>query len=238
MFEEECKKNISTMGKDKKLKKLALKFLIDSIKYKYNYNFTWLGRPIIQFPQDIVAVQEIIWSVKPDLIVETGIAHGGSIILSASILEMIGKQGKVIGIDIDIREHNRKEIENHPFYKSIIMFEGSSVDKNIVNKIYKMAKNKKVMVFLDSLHTHKHVLQELNLYSKIVSKGSYLVAFDTVIEHMPKGSFSDRPWDVGNNSYTAVKAFLKTNKQFIIDKEIDNKILISSAQGGYLKRIK
>jgi len=237
-FELEREKNIKKLSQNKKLKKLALNFYTESWKHKYSYNFDWLGRPIIQIPQDVVALQEIIWEAKPDLIIETGIAHGGSLIFYASMLELIGK-GEVLGIDIDIREHNRKEIEKHKMFKRIKMIEGSSVDETVVKQVKKIVKkHKKVMVCLDSLHTHSHVLNELNLYSKFVSKGSYLVVFDTIIEYMPKGFFKDRPWDKGNNPATAVKEFLKKNKNFIVDKEIENKLLITAAPGGYLKRIK
>ena len=237
-FKLERKKNINKVGQNKKLKKIALNFFINSWRQKYSYNFDWLGRPIIQIPQDIVALQEIIWRVKPDLIIETGIAHGGSLIFYASLLELIGK-GEVLGIDIDIREHNKKEIEKHKMFKRIKMIEGSSVDETVVKQVKKIVKkHKKVMVCLDSLHTHSHVLNELNLYSKFVSKGSYLVVFDTIIEYMPKGFFKDRPWDKGNNPATAVRTFLKNNKDFVIDREIENKLLITSAPSGFLKRIK
>jgi len=237
-FEIEKKIILRKIGRDKKLKTLALKFIVDSTKHKYSYNFDWLGRPIIQFPQDIVALQEIIWQTKPDLIIETGIAHGGSLIFYASILELISK-GEVLGIDIDIREHNRKEIEKHKMLKRIKMIEGSSTDEKVIKRVEKVVKkHKKVMICLDSLHTHQHVLKELNLYSKFVSKGSYLVVFDTIIEYFPKGFFKDRPWDKGNNPLTAVKEFLKVNKNFIVDKDIENKLLITTAPGGYLKRIK
>lgn len=237
-FQLERKKNIKKLSQDKKLKKLALNFYIESWKEKYSYNFDWLGRPFIQYPQDIVAMQEIIWKVKPDLIIETGIAHGGSLIFYASILELMGK-GEVLGIDIDIRKHNRKEIEKHKMFKRIKIIEGSSTDEKVIKDVEKIAKkHKKILVCLDSLHAHNHVLDELNLYSKFISKGSYLVVFDTVIEYMPKGFFEDRPWDKGNNPATAVKAFLKKNENFIIDKEIENKLLITAAPGGFLKRIK
>ena len=171
------------------------------------------------------------------MIIETGIAHGGSLIFYASLLKLIGK-GEVLGIDIDIREHNRKEIEKHKMFKRIKMIEGSSIDKEVVEKVEDIVKkHKKVLVLLDSLHTHKHVLEELNLYSKFVSKGSYLVVFDTIVEYMPRGFFGNKPWDKGNNPATAIKEFFKQNKDFIIDKEIENKLLITAAPGGYLKRI-
>jgi len=237
-FKLERKKNINKVGQNKKLKKIALNFFINSWRQKYSYNFDWLGRPIIQIPQDIVALQEIIWETKPDLIIETGIAHGGSLIFYASMLELIGR-GEVLGIDVDIREHNKKEIEKHKMAKRIKMIEGSSTDEKVVKEVEKIGKrHKKVMVCLDSLHTHSHVLRELELYSQFVSKGSYLVVFDTIIEYMPKGFFKDRPWDKGNNPATAVRTFLKNNKDFVIDREIENKLLITSAPSGFLKRIK
>lgn len=239
IFEEEKKKNIAKMNKNKKLISAAKQFLIESVKEKYSYNFTWLGRPIIQYPQDIVLIQELIWQIKPDLIIETGIAHGGSLILSASLLELIGGPGKVIGVDIEIRKHNRKAIENHPLYKRITMFEGSSTDPKIVACVKKAAqKKKKVMVFLDSLHTHEYVLGELELYSPLVTKGSYLVVFDTVIEELPVSCYSDRPWFPGNNPETAVHAFLKQNHNFMLDKTITKKLLMTVARNGFLKRIR
>jgi cephalosporin hydroxylase len=237
-FRQERQTNIKKLSQNKKLKKLALNFFIESWKDKYSYNFDWLGRPIIQIPQDIVALQEIIWKVKPDLIIETGIAHGGGLIFYASMLELIGK-GKVLGIDIDIREYNRKEIEKHKMAKRIKMIGGSSVDKEVIKEVTKIVrKHKKIMVCLDSFHTHEHVLKELNLYSKFVSRGSYLVVFDTIIEEFPQGFFKDRPWDKGNNPATAVKAFLKNHKNFAVDKNIENKLLITCTPGGFLKRIK
>jgi len=237
-FKLEKNKNIEKLSRNKEIKCLALRFIEKSDKYKYDYHFTWLGRPIIQYPQDIVALQEIIWEIKPDLIIETGIAHGGGLIFYASMLELIGG-GEVLGIDIDIRKHNRKEIEKHKIFKRIKMIEGSSVDDKTIKEVKKIVKkHKRIMVCLDSLHTHEHVLKELNLYSKFVNKESYLVVFDTVIEYMPKGFFKDRPWDRGNNPATAIKEFLKKNKNFNVDRNIENKLLITAAPGGYLKRIK
>jgi cephalosporin hydroxylase len=208
-------------------------------QFKYSYNFTWLGRPIIQFPQDILAMQEIIWRVKPDLIIETGIAHGGSLIFYASMLELIGDHGQVLGIDIDIRDHNRVEIEKHPMFKRIRMIQGSSVDGEVVRQTYQFAQRRdSVLLALDSNHTHEHVLKELELYSPLIKKGSYLVVFDTIIEDMPEDFFPDRPWGKGNNPKTAVWEFLKTNDRFVIDREIENKLLITVAPDGYLKCIK
>ena len=235
-FMEERKRDIYKMAEDIQITELGKSLLEETLKYKYSYNFSWLGRPIIQFPQDIVAMQEIIWQVKPDLIIETGIAHGGGLIFYASMLGLLDNDGKVLGIDIDIREHNRVEIEKHPMFKWITMIQGSSIDKSVVQQVYNFAKDKKqVLVALDSNHTHEHVLRELQLYSPLVTKGSYLVVFDTIIEDMPEDFFLDRPWGKGNNPKTAVWDFLKSNDRFEIDKEIENKLLITVAPDGYLK---
>jgi len=237
-FEKRNEKNIKIMTKDKTFKKLSRNWFNNSFKYEYSYHFTWLGLPIIQFPQDIVAMQEIIWKVKPDLIIETGIARGGSLILSASLLQLIGN-GEVLGIDIDIRKHNREEIEKHPLYNLITMIKGSSVDNAVAKKVYQHAKGKeRILVFLDSLHTHDHVLKELKVYSRLVKKGGYIVVFDTMIENMPENSFPNRPWDRGNNPKTAVFEFLKNNKRFKIDKKIENKLIITSSPDGFLKCIR
>ena len=239
-FLTEKNTNIQKLSADDETKHQGIDFVTKTAKYKYSYNFTWLGRPIIQFPQDIVALQEIIWNIKPDLVIETGIAHGGSLILSASILELIGGNGHVLGIDIEIREHNRVEIEKHPMAKRITMIEGSSIDKNTVDKVHEFAKGKeKILVILDSNHTHEHVLEELKAYSDLVTKGSYLIVFDTVVEDFPEGyDWGIRSWGKGNNPKTAVWEFLKTHKEFEIDTTVHNKLLITVAPDGYLKRVK
>jgi cephalosporin hydroxylase len=238
-FENDNKKNIHDMRNDDELAGLTKKWFDLSSKYQYSYHFSWMGRPIIQYPQDILAMQELIWLVKPDLIIETGIAHGGSLVFSASMLELIGGTGKVLGIDIDIRPHNRVEIEKHPMFRRITMLEGSSTDPDIVREVQAFSRGmKKIMVVLDSLHTHDHVAQELNLYSPLVSRGSYLVVFDTVIEDMPDNAFPNRSWGKGNNPKTAVREFLKRNNRFIIDKDIEDKLLITVAPDGYLKCVR
>ena len=239
VFSAEVKKNIEEIKKDKDVQAFSNLWMIKTHHLKYDYNFTWLGRPIIQMPQDIIAMQEIIWSVKPDLIIETGIAHGGSLILHASILELIGEDGQVLGVDIEIREHNRVEIEKHSMFKRIKIIQGSSIEDSIVQQVYDIAKEKKhVLVILDSNHIHNHVLKELELYSPLVTKGSYLVVFDTIIEDMPENSFPNRPWGKGNNPKTAVYEFLNKNTRFIVDEEINAKLLLSVAPEGYLKCIK
>jgi cephalosporin hydroxylase len=237
LFQEECKERIHNNAEDDLFIQLSLTWILRAFQQKYMYNFSWCNRPIIQLPQDILAMQEIIWRVKPDIIIETGIAHGGSLIFYASMLELLGGRGQIIGIDIDIRKHNRDEIEKHPMFKRITMIEGSSTEKEIVEDVRRIAEGKKVLVCLDSNHTHEHVLRELELYTPLVSIGSYCVVFDTIIEDMPAGSFPDRPWDRGNNSKTAVHEFLKSNDNFKIDRDIENKLLITAAPDGYLKRI-
>jgi cephalosporin hydroxylase len=227
-------------------KNTARDFLLQSIKDRYSYNFSWLTRPIIQYPQDIVAFQEIVSVVKPDLIIETGIAHGGSLILSASLLCLLDvmegldprqSTRKVVGVDIDIRPHNRKALDEHPLRFKIELIEGSSISPDIIEQVRSYASQaKQVLVSLDSNHTHEHVLAELEAYADLVSPNSYCIVFDTVVEDLPSGSFPDRPWDVGNNPKTAVHQWLKSHPEFEIDRSIDDKLLISVAPDGYLKR--
>jgi cephalosporin hydroxylase len=235
-FKKEVEQNIINQGNNEFVKKAASDFMEASIRSKYSYNFTWLGRPIIQYPQDIVAIQEIIYEVQPDLIIETGIAHGGSLILHASICELIGK-GEVLGVDIDIREHNKNEILNHRMSKRISMIQGSSIDEEIVSKVAEKVNGKeKVLVILDSNHTHEHVLAEMKMYAGFVSKDSYLLVFDTVVEDLPNDIYDNRSWGVGDNPKTAVFEFLKTNTDFKVDTNYDNKLLLSVAPNGFLKR--
>lgn len=236
-FKEEVKKNIEALGNDKELKELAIKWIYENMRKNYIYNFTWMGRPIIQLPQDTVALQELIWKVKPDVIIETGIAHGGSLIFSASMQKLVGKGGRVIGVDIDIRSHNREEIEAHPMYDSITMLEGSSTSPEIINEIKNLIQpGESVLVCLDSYHTYDHVMMELDLYGQFVTKGSYLVAFDGWVEQMPPNFYPDRPWDVGDNPLVAVKDWLKVNEDFELDKSIEDKLLLTLAPHGYLRR--
>ena len=237
-FFKERSKDIGKMIKDKAFFHLSRKWLARSIYYKYNYNYTWLGRPIIKYPDDIVVMQEVLNKVKPDLVIETGIAHGGSVIFTASILKMIGKKNfKVIGIDIDIRKHNLKEIKKSIYFKYIDLIEGSSIDEKIFKLVKKkIKKNKKVLAILDSDHSFKHVIKELYLYSKLVSKNSYIILPDTYIDFMPKNTF--KKWKVGDNTFTALQKFIKNNNSFKIDTEINKKSLISEAIQGYVKRIK
>jgi cephalosporin hydroxylase len=227
------------MAADAALQKAANDLFVRSCEYRYSYNFSWMGRPIIQYPQDMVAMQEIIWSVRPDLVIETGIAHGGSLVYYASLLELLGNDGIVVGIDIDIRPHNREAIEAHPMARRIRMIEGSSIDPGTVAQVAELVRHRtRVLVTLDSNHTHDHVLQELLLYSPFVSVGSYLTVFDTVVEDMPKALFPDRPWGPGNNPKTAVREFLGQTDRFVVDKEVENKLLLTVAPDGYLRCVK
>ena len=238
-FKAECATYITRMEADADFAKTNQAWIESSIAHRYSYNFSWMGRPIIQYPQDIVAMQELIWEVQPDLIIETGIAHGGSLILYASLLQLLGGNGRIIGVDIDIRAHNRKEIEAHPMFNRITLVEGSSVGADTLERVKQLAKgSKRVMVVLDSNHTHEHVLKELELYSPFVSKDSYLVVFDTIVEQLPKALAGDRPWGPGDNPRTAVHAFLKNNNDFVIVKSIQDKLKITAAPDGYLKRVR
>jgi cephalosporin hydroxylase len=244
---DQAEKRAQQQAIDKTITLPALQFFARSHQLQYSYNFSWLNRPIIQYPQDIVAFQEIVSTVKPYLIIETGIAHGGSLVLSASLLCLLDvmegldprqSPRKVVGVDIYIRPHNRKALDEHPLRFKMELIEGSSIDPEIIHQVRSHADGvDRVLVSLDSNHTHEHVLAELNAYADLVSVGSYCIVFDTAIEDLPAGSFPDRPWDVGNNPKTAVHEWLKTHPEFEIDKDIDNKLLISVAPDGYLKRI-
>jgi len=252
-FLENCCAEIAAQGQSVTAQEAAQAFMIAARPTNYSYHFECLGRPIIQYPQDIVAIQELLWRIKPDLVLETGIAHGGSLILSASMLTLLdycdaveraqplnykSAGRRVLGVDIDIRPHNRAAIEAHPLAHRIDMIEGSSIDPAIVAQVHERVRRfGRVLVVLDSNHTHSHVLAELEAYAPLVSVGSYCVVFDTVIEDRPRGSFPGRPWGKGNNPKTAVQEFLKTHPEFQIDETIENKLLITVAPGGYLKRV-
>ena len=236
---EDQPKLVAKMAANEELQSLRSGLYPHFVEYKYTYNFSWMGLPIIQFPQDIVAMQEMIWQIRPDLIVETGIAHGGSLVFYASMLELLGGDGLVVGVDVDIRPHNRETIEKHPMSGRIRMIEGSSVDPGVVQQVRDLASGRqRVLVTLDSMHSHEHVIKELNLYSPLVPKGSYLVVFDTAIEELPPGTFTGRPWDKGDNPYTAVQQFLRETDRFVPDTDLDSRLLFTSAPGGYLKCVK
>src|SRR5690606_29342224 len=242
-FDDQVKSNIAALHQDRDLHALSRVWTRMTNPNGYTYNFKWLGRPIIQYPQDIVSMQELIFRIQPDLIIETGIAHGGSLIFSASMLELSAlcggpQQARVIGVDIDIRSHNRAAIDAHPLKRRITMLEGSSGDPAIVGEIAEAAREaERVLCCLDSNHTHEHVLAELNAYAPLVTVGSYCVVFDTLIELLPASMFTDRPWKPGDSPMTAVDAFLANHPEFEIDSDIDAKLLISVAPRGYLRRV-
>jgi len=245
--------NIAGLADDNDIHALSRIWSRETNINQYTYNFSWMGRPIIQYPQDMVAMQEIIWEVKPDLIIETGIAHGGSLIMNASLLAMLelceatekgevldpqNPKRKVLGIDIDIRQHNKEAILAHPMSARIDMLEGSSISPDIIQQVHEYSKGfKRILISLDSNHTHAHVLNELKAYAPLTSVGSYCVVFDTLIEDMPKGMFENRPWGPGNNPKTAVWEYLKSHPEFEIDKSIPDKLQITVAPDGYLKRV-
>jgi cephalosporin hydroxylase len=264
-FDDEVRGNVSRLGEAKDLQRRAIDWIVDTAPYKYAYNFRWLGRPIIQFPEDMVALQELIWTVRPDLVVECGIAHGGSLVLSASLLALLdycdaidkgvafdprAASRRVLGIDIDIRAHNRAAIEAHPMAHHIDMIEGSSIDGSVIAKVHEIAKGfERVLVILDSNHTHEHVLAELEAYAPLTAHGSYCVVFDTVVEDFPEDTFADRPWGKGDNPKTAVREYLRRLREegrtaadgrplaLEVDASIEAKLLITVAPEGYLRRI-
>ena len=253
-FRKQCRQEIIEQGRNDTFKSLTRQWLNESIKTNYSYHFDWLGRPVIQYPQDLVGTQQLLWSVQPDLIIETGIARGGSLIFYSSILELIAQCGgpsnaKILGIDIDLRKHNKDAILAHPMSKRIEMIEGSSIDEKVATQVRQKAQSaQKVMLFLDSNHTHYHVLQELRLYAPLVSLNSYVVVFDTIVEDLPGNLIKDRPWAKGNNPKTAVHEYLReiqsedirdedgARLNLVIDNNIQSKLMITVAPYGYLKR--
>lgn len=237
-FKLEVQSNIEGLKQDHDVQALSRIWLREITPHKYAYNFSWMGRPIIQFPQDMMAMQEIVWAVRPDLIIETGIAHGGSILFYASLLELMG-HGEVVGIDIDIRAHNRQAILAHPMSKRVRMIEGSSVDAAVVGQVQAAAAGKRAIVVLDSNHTHAHVLAELQAYAPLVCKDGYCIVMDTLVEDMPARFFTeDRPWRVGDNPKTAVAEYLRSDGRFEVDADLEAKLLITVAPGGYLRRVR
>jgi cephalosporin hydroxylase len=242
-FAAECRDEVGRQALDAEFSSLSQRWFDAANRHKYSYHFNWLGRPIIQYPQDVMAMQEVIWSVQPDLIIETGIAHGGSLIFSAAMLELNAICGgpadaEVVGIDIDIRAHNRAAIEAHPLFRRITLIEGSSIEKSVIERVRALAKKKaRALVCLDSNHTHAHVLAELEAYAPLVAVGSYCVVFDTVIERLPADMFPDRPWGPGDNPMTAVDTYLEHHPEFMVDTAMDAKVMISVAPRGYLKRV-
>ncbi len=250
-FERQVEQNKAFFRGNEALRTRSIDWMLAAAEGQYSYNFRWMGRPIIQYPSDIVAFQELVWQVRPDVIVETGVAHGGSAILSASLLAMLdycdavekgttldprASQRKVVAVDIDIRAHNRERIEAHPLAHLIELVQGSSIDDEVLAQVRKVAEGRRTLVCLDSNHTHEHVLRELELYAPLVSSGSYCVVFDTLVEDLPESASDNRPWGPGNSPKTAVWEYLKQHPEFTIDHDIESKLLVTVAPDGYLKR--
>ncbi len=238
-FERECTENAARMAADEELRGSTADWIARTTPYKYTYNFRWMGLPVIQFPQDLLTLQEIVWAVKPELIIETGVARGGSLVFYASLLQLLGGDRRVVGIELDLRAHNRAALEAHPMFPHISLIDGSSIDAAVISRVEALAAGRgPIMVVLDSNHTRDHVLAELHAYAPLVTAGSYLVVLDTIIEAMPAELLGDRPWGPGNNPWTAVHDFLATTDRFAVDTELESRLLISVAPRGYLKCVK
>jgi cephalosporin hydroxylase len=253
-FAHERSQQIAGYSRDADFIAQSQAWLEASMRRRYVYNYDWMGRPIIQYPQDMVAMQELVWARRPDLIIETGIAHGGSLILSASLLAMLdycdavqagtgldpkASKRKVLGLDIDIRPHNRDAIESHPLAHKIDMIQGSSISSEVIAQVQAYASGyQRVMVCLDSNHTNEHVLAELRAYAPLTTLGCYCVVFDTFVEDMPADLFPDRPWAPGDNPKTAVHTYVKEQQGFEIDASIPHKLQVTVAPDGFLKRIR
>lgn len=237
-FEADKRRNAQAQYRDQRLRKQSLDFIVESDKYGYGYQWTWLGLPIIQMPQDILVTQEIIWQTKPDVVIETGIAWGGSVALYASLLQLIGK-GTVVAVDLNLMDHVEAQIMALPFSERIQLYKGSSTETSMRQKIAAHVKpGQSVMVLLDSNHTHDHVLEELKLYAPLVTEGQYLVVSDTVVEDIPVQDHRPRPWGPGNNPKTALQAYLAQSDRFVVDEMIDSKLLLSYTPQGYCRCVK
>lgn len=235
-FEATNRANAEKMAADTGLMSRATDLVVDADRYGYSYQWTWLGLPIIQMPPDVLAIQEAIWATRPQMVIETGIARGGSVILSSSILQLIG-EGRVVAIDVEIRAHNRAAIEQHPLGHRVDMIEGSSVDPQVIEQVRSAVSDAtRVMVILDSNHTHDHVLAELEAYAPMVTTGQYLVVADTVVEHIPVQQHRPRPWGPGDNPHTALMEFAESHPGFEPDEHMNAKLLMTSSPGGYLRR--
>jgi len=237
-LEKSKRETAASQMKDAELRKTALDFIIDSDKHGYGYQWTWLGLPFIQMPQDMIVTQEIIWETKPDLIIETGIAWGGSVVFYASLLQLIGN-GEVVAVDLNLYDHVAQRIMSYPFSDRVHLYKGSSTDPAIAAKVKAHVKlGKKVMVLLDSNHTHQHVLDELRIYAPLVTKGQYLVVSDTIVEDIPPQKHRLRPWGPGNNPKTALRQYMKESDRFEVDEYTNSKLLLTYTPEGYCRCVK
>jgi cephalosporin hydroxylase len=231
--------SIQAMAADSEVVSARREWMRVATRHGYSYNFAWLGVPIIQHPEDIVVVQELLWDVQPDLVIETGIAHGGSLLLSASILRLLGGEREVLGIDVDIRPHTRATLASHPLASAVSTIEGDSTSAEVIEQVRAISsRHERVLVILDSNHTRAHVAAELSCYGDLVSLGSYLIVMDTVISELPPEAFSDRPWTAENSPLTAVQEFLDEDDRFCVAADVNDRLLASSAPGGYLIRVR
>lgn len=239
-FEAHKREMSLALGKDKEAFHGALKTLVDLDKYDYAYLWSWMGVPIIQMPADIIATQEVIWKTKPDVIIETGVARGGSMIFMASLLHVIGN-GQVVGVDIDIRAHNRDSIEAHPLSPRITLIEGPSTAQETLDKVKaQIPTGASVMVVLDSDHSRDHVLDELRVYGPLVTEGQYLVVADTVLgfaDKMETPTKRAKVWYAGDEPYAALKQYMQETKRFEEDEILNGKLVLSSSPKGYIRCI-
>ena len=237
-FEADKRRNARIQSQDRILRDIARDFIIQSDKCGYGYQWTWLGLPVIQMPQDIVLTQEIIWECKPDVIIETGIAWGGSVVLYASILQLIGK-GKVVGVDLNLMDHVTAQIMAYPFSERIHLYKGSSTHPDIVARVRShIEPGQSVMLLLDSNHTHEHVLAELKLYAPLITKGQFLIVSDTVVDDIPPQGHRPRPWGPGNNPKTALVSYLKSTDRFVVDDYLNSKLMLTYSPEGYCRCVK
>lgn len=238
-LEKQKRENAGAQRQDEGLARIAHDFVVKSDQYGYGYQWTWCGLPVIQMPQDIVVTQEIIWACKPDVIIETGIAWGGSIALYASLLQLIGK-GKVVGVDLNLMNHVADQIMGLPFASGRVhLYKGSSVDPDIVSRIRAhVSPGQSVMVLLDSNHTHEHVFEELKIYAPLVTKGQFLIVSDTIVEEIPVQEHRPRPWGPGNNPKTALRAYLRDHPEFEVDSYINAKALLTYSPDAYCRKVR
>jgi cephalosporin hydroxylase len=237
-FEQNKRAHATALGQDQQLFAAATELLTAADKYGYAYLWSWLGVPIIQLPADVMATQEVIWATKPDIIIETGVARGGSVLFMASLLELIGK-GKVIGVDIDIRAHNRDSIERHPMSKRVLLIEGPSTAPSVMAQVrQEIPANAAVMAILDSDHSRAHVLDELRHYGPLVTPGCYLIVADTRLGHLDASQTPQKRskvWLKGNEPLSALQDYLHETERFEIDPVINGKLILASSPGGYLR---
>lgn len=237
-FQTQSRSKALAMGADPEIQRLDRELTIVSDEHDYSYMWNWLGLPIIQMPADIVVTQEIIWQNRPQVIIETGVARGGSVVLHASMLQLIG-EGQVVAVDIDIRPHNRAAVEEHPLAYRVTLIEGSSVEADVLDQLEAaIGDAERVMVVLDSNHTHEHVLAEIELYTRFVTPGQFMIVADTLVEDLPYQEHRPRPWGPGDNPKTAVDQYLKENPGvYEVDEVVNSKLLLTSSRGGYLRKL-